>query len=82
MAGLYIVILFEWICVIWFCKIKINSTLVNIGVVLEKIRGKRVVFVGDSWSRTQWESLICFLMNGVDKTTVYEYNENKISKKD
>ncbi|KAL8215629.1 hypothetical protein R6Q57_022466 [Mikania cordata] len=53
----------------------------NVGVVLEKLRGKRVVFVGDSLSRTQWESMICLLMNGVtDKTSVYEINGNKISK--
>ncbi|MFS7940996.1 putative PMR5 domain, PC-Esterase [Helianthus anomalus] len=54
----------------------------DVGVVLEKLRGKRVVFVGDSLSRTQWESMICMLMNGVDdKTSVYEVNGNKISKK-
>ncbi|KAI7726423.1 hypothetical protein M8C21_027361 [Ambrosia artemisiifolia] len=54
----------------------------DVGEVLEKLRGKRVVFVGDSLSRTQWESMICLLMNGVeDKTSVYEVNGNKISKK-
>ncbi|KAL5560431.1 hypothetical protein UlMin_036642 [Ulmus minor] len=50
--------------------------------VLEKLRGKRVVFVGDSLSRTQWESLICLLMTGVDdKKSVYEVKGNKITKK-
>ncbi|CAI9291475.1 unnamed protein product [Lactuca saligna] len=54
----------------------------NVGVILEKLRGKRIVFVGDSLSRTQWESMICLLMNGVeDKSSVYEVNRNKISKK-
>ncbi|KAM5562447.1 protein trichome berefringence-like 7 [Rosa sericea] len=49
--------------------------------VLEGLRGKRVVFVGDSLSRTQWESLICLLMTGVeDKKSVYEVNGNKITK--
>ncbi|XP_077249805.1 TRICHOME BIREFRINGENCE-LIKE 7 [Tasmannia lanceolata] len=49
--------------------------------ILERLRGKRVVFVGDSMSRTQWESLICWLMTGVeDKSTVYEINGNKITK--
>ena len=39
-------------------------------------------FVGDSLSRTQWESLICLLMTGVDdKKSVYEVKGNKISKK-
>ncbi|KAF9608998.1 hypothetical protein IFM89_012337, partial [Coptis chinensis] len=49
--------------------------------ILEHLRGKRVVFVGDSMSRTQWESLICLLMTGVeDKKSVYEVNGNKITK--
>lgn len=54
----------------------------DVGAMLEKLRGKRVVFVGDSLSRTQWESMICLLMTGVDdKKSVYEINGNKISKK-
>jgi hypothetical protein len=53
----------------------------NARTILEKFRGKRVVFVGDSLSRTQWESLICLLMNGVeDKKTVYEVRGHKITK--
>ncbi|KAF7816751.1 protein trichome berefringence-like 7 [Senna tora] len=49
--------------------------------LLEQLRGKRVVFVGDSLSRTQWESLICLLMTGVEnKKSVYEINGNKITK--
>ncbi|KAK3138713.1 hypothetical protein QOZ80_5AG0372490 [Eleusine coracana subsp. coracana] len=48
---------------------------------LERLRGKRVVFVGDSMSRTQWESFICMLMPGVeDPRTVYEMNGNEITK--
>ncbi|KAI5018659.1 hypothetical protein ZWY2020_043547 [Hordeum vulgare] len=51
------------------------------GAALERLRGKRVVFVGDSMSRTQWESFICMLMPGVDDPkTVYEVNGNEISK--
>lgn len=54
----------------------------NVRYILEKLRNKRVVFVGDSMSRTQWESLICLLMTGVeDKRTVYEVNGNKITKR-
>lgn len=50
--------------------------------VLEMFRGKRIVFVGDSMSRTQWESLICMLMGGVrDRKSVYEVNGNEISKR-
>ncbi|XP_021273981.1 protein trichome berefringence-like 7 [Herrania umbratica] len=54
----------------------------NVQNVLEMLRDKRVVFVGDSMSRTQWESLICLLMTGVeDKKSVYEVNGNKITKR-
>ncbi|OIW00471.1 hypothetical protein TanjilG_05821 [Lupinus angustifolius] len=50
--------------------------------VLEMLRSKRIVFVGDSMSRTQWESLICMLMAGVeDKKGVYEVNQNQITKR-
>ncbi|PKA55211.1 hypothetical protein AXF42_Ash003848 [Apostasia shenzhenica] len=49
--------------------------------ILERLRGKRIVFVGDSMSRTQWESLICLLMTAVeDPHSVFEVNGNKISK--
>ncbi|CAO2834008.1 unnamed protein product [Amaranthus hypochondriacus] len=49
--------------------------------LLKYLRNKRVVFVGDSLTRTQWESFICMLMSGgVDKRFVYEINQNKISK--
>lgn len=49
--------------------------------ILEQLRGKRVVFVGDSLSRTQWESLICLLLTGVEnKTSVYEIKGNKITR--
>ncbi|OQU78040.1 hypothetical protein SORBI_3009G144050 [Sorghum bicolor] len=48
---------------------------------LERLRGKRVVFVGDSMSRTQCQSFICMLMAGVDDPrTVFEVNGNKITK--
>ncbi|KAH6769457.1 TRICHOME BIREFRINGENCE-LIKE 7 [Perilla frutescens var. frutescens] len=54
---------------------------VNVQHVLETLRNKRVVFVGDSMSRSQWESLICLLMTGVeDKESVYEVNDNVITK--
>ncbi|THU71126.1 hypothetical protein C4D60_Mb08t32250 [Musa balbisiana] len=61
----------------WRC----NVPKFNVQDVLERLRGKRVVFVGDSMSRTQWESLICMLMTGVqDPNTVYELNGKHISK--
>lgn len=40
---------------------------------LERLRGKKLVFVGDSLNRNMWESLVCALRHGVaDKTRVYE----------
>ncbi|GAA0167041.1 hypothetical protein LIER_22064 [Lithospermum erythrorhizon] len=58
-----------------------NLPRFDVNVVLEKLRGKRIVFVGDSLSRTQWESMICTLMTGIeDKRSVYEVNGNKITK--
>ncbi|GMJ02400.1 TRICHOME BIREFRINGENCE-LIKE 7 [Hibiscus trionum] len=55
----------------------------NVHEILGKLRGKRIVFVGDSLSRTQWESMICMLMQGVQdkKRDVYEINGNKITKR-
>uniref|UniRef100_A0A7C9EGQ8 Uncharacterized protein n=1 Tax=Opuntia streptacantha TaxID=393608 RepID=A0A7C9EGQ8_OPUST len=53
----------------------------DVQAVLKYLRGKRVVFVGDSLTRTQWESFICMLMSGVDdKRFVYEVNGNTITK--
>lgn len=66
----------------WRWKPK-NCDIPNFDVhtVLEMFRNKRIVFVGDSMSRTQWESLICLLMTGVeDKSSVYEVNGNNITK--
>ncbi|KAL8459816.1 hypothetical protein ACS0TY_031653 [Phlomoides rotata] len=41
--------------------------------MLEMLRGKRLVFVGDSLNRNMWESLICILRNSAkDKKKVYE----------
>ncbi|KAJ9548160.1 hypothetical protein OSB04_020703, partial [Centaurea solstitialis] len=41
--------------------------------MLELLRGKRLVFVGDSLNRNMWESLICILKNSIkDQTKVYE----------
>ena len=41
--------------------------------MLERLRGKRLVFVGDSLNRNMWESLVCVLRNSVkDKKMVFE----------
>lgn len=40
---------------------------------LERLRGKKLVFVGDSLNRNMWESLVCILRESVmDKNRVYE----------
>ena len=49
--------------------------------MLELIRGKRLVFVGDSLNRNQWESMLCLLMGAIkDPKKVYETRGRKITK--
>ncbi|KAJ1271801.1 hypothetical protein BS78_06G154000 [Paspalum vaginatum] len=45
----------------------------NAAEFLERLRGQRIIFVGDSLNRNMWESLVCILRHGVrDKRSVYE----------
>ncbi|KAJ0263867.1 Protein trichome birefringence [Hirschfeldia incana] len=45
----------------------------NGGKLLEMIRGRRLVFVGDSLNRNMWESLVCILKGSVkDRSQVFE----------
>ncbi|WVZ86347.1 hypothetical protein U9M48_033144 [Paspalum notatum var. saurae] len=45
----------------------------NAAGFLERLRGQRIIFVGDSLNRNMWESLVCILRHGVrDKRSVYE----------
>ncbi|KAG0622144.1 hypothetical protein M758_3G075000 [Ceratodon purpureus] len=49
--------------------------------ILERLRGQRVVFVGDSLGRNNWESMLCMLAEGVsDKSKIYEVNGEPITK--
>lgn len=58
-----------------------NLPRFNATDMLNRIRNRRVVFVGDSIGRNQWESLICMLAEAVpDKLQIYEVNGSPISK--
>ncbi|XP_057473765.1 protein trichome birefringence-like 6 [Actinidia eriantha] len=53
----------------------------NATKMLELIRGKRLVFVGDSINRNQWESMLCLLMGAIkDPKKVYETHGRRITK--
>ncbi|CAB4291886.1 unnamed protein product [Prunus armeniaca] len=53
----------------------------NATKMLELIRGKRLVFVGDSINRNQWESMLCMLMGAIkDPNRVYETHRRRITK--
>uniref|UniRef100_A0A2P2JTA6 Protein trichome birefringence-like n=1 Tax=Rhizophora mucronata TaxID=61149 RepID=A0A2P2JTA6_RHIMU len=47
----------------------------NAAQMLEMLRGKRLVFVGDSLNRNMWESLVCILRGAAkDQRNVFEAN--------
>ncbi|KAF8060395.1 hypothetical protein N665_1218s0014 [Sinapis alba] len=49
---------------------------------LEKLRGKKLVFVGDSINRNMWESLVCILRHSLkNKKRVYEISGRREFKK-
>ncbi|XVE73441.1 hypothetical protein DITRI_Ditri11bG0118000 [Diplodiscus trichospermus] len=53
----------------------------NAAKMLDLIRGKRLVFVGDSINRNQWESMLCMLMEAIrDPKKVYETHGRRITK--
>lgn len=41
----------------------------NATAFLEKIRGKKLVFVGDSLNRNQWTSMLCLIESALDSST-------------
>ncbi|XP_030453027.1 protein trichome birefringence-like [Syzygium oleosum] len=50
-----------------------NLPRLNASHMIELLRGKRLVFVGDSLNRNMWESLVCILRGAVkDQKKVYE----------
>ncbi|XP_052175410.1 protein trichome birefringence-like 8 [Diospyros lotus] len=53
----------------------------NASDLLERGRNGRIVFIGDSISRNQWESLLCMLAQGVsNRSTIHELNRQPITK--
>ncbi|XP_050366169.1 protein trichome birefringence-like 10 [Argentina anserina] len=58
-----------------------NLPRFDAGMMLEKLRNRRIVFAGDSIGRNQWESLLCMLSSVVpNKTSIYEVNGRPITK--
>ncbi|KAJ6355055.1 hypothetical protein OIU77_005614 [Salix suchowensis] len=48
---------------------------------LTRLRGKRLMLVGDSMNRNQFESMLCLLREGLpDKSKMFEIHGNKITK--
>ncbi|KAL2547147.1 Protein trichome birefringence-like 2 [Forsythia ovata] len=60
----------------------VKSEDLNVTDFLERLRGQKLVFVGDSLNRNMWESLVCVLRHGVkDKRRVYEISGRREFKK-
>ncbi|CAN1293676.1 Protein trichome birefringence-like 5 [Linum perenne] len=53
----------------------------NAADFLERLRGKKLLLVGDSMNRNQFESILCLLREGLpNKTRMFEINGHKITK--
>ncbi|KAK9945323.1 hypothetical protein M0R45_010844 [Rubus argutus] len=58
-----------------------NLPRFDAGMMLEKLRNRRLIFAGDSIGRNQWESLLCMLSSAIpNKTSIYEVNGTPITK--
>ncbi|OMP05034.1 hypothetical protein COLO4_09111 [Corchorus olitorius] len=53
----------------------------NATMMLEKLRNRRLAFIGDSIGRNQWESMLCMLSSVIpNKDSIYEVNGSPITK--
>ncbi|GAV59723.1 PC-Esterase domain-containing protein/PMR5N domain-containing protein [Cephalotus follicularis] len=53
----------------------------NASDFLERLRGKRLMLIGDSMNRNQFESILCLLREGLpDKSKMYEIHGHRITK--
>ncbi|XP_062165131.1 protein trichome birefringence-like 5 isoform X2 [Alnus glutinosa] len=58
-----------------------SQTVVIFRDFLVRLRGKRLMLVGDSMNRNQFESILCLLREGLrDKNRMYEIHGHKITK--
>ncbi|KAG8377069.1 hypothetical protein BUALT_Bualt09G0129900 [Buddleja alternifolia] len=51
----------------------------NASAFLEKIRGKRLVFVGDSLNRNQWMSMLCLIESKIPPSSQLLINQHNLS---
>ncbi|KVH19676.1 PC-Esterase [Cynara cardunculus var. scolymus] len=62
-------------------SISINETGFNATDFLVRLRGKRLMLIGDSMNRNQYESLLCLLYESLpNKSKMYEIHGYKITK--
>ncbi|XP_039043027.1 protein trichome birefringence-like 10 [Hibiscus syriacus] len=58
-----------------------NLPRFNATKMLEKLRNRRIAFVGDSIGRNQWESMLCMLSSAIpNKDSMHEVNGSPITK--
>lgn len=59
---------------------KVGFLSFNATDMMERLRGKRVIIVGDSLNRNQWESLACLLYSAVHPSRAYVETQSSVYK--